>query len=146
MRRLSIENFGCRNELGVRVASGWLERNGLKQIVDRLPQVRDGFENWAGASHEKSRNPLFKLRTVGERSFRSKFPRLWNDLRLSLHDVSQMRWEADPCFTFLVFLCSYLKTAYYVGLSSSSPATNCFFGAECRSSNAYRKLFRPYTL
>ncbi len=65
--------------------------------------------------------PLFKLRTVGDRSFSSVGPRLWNNLPLSLRDGSQIRANADPGTSFSALVRSYLKAAYYSGLSSASP-------------------------
>jgi len=53
--------------------------------------------------------PLFKLRTVGDRSFSSVGPRLWNDLPLSLRVGSQISANADPGTTFSAPVCSYLK-------------------------------------
>ena len=65
--------------------------------------------------------PLLKLRTVGDRSFSSVGPRLWNDLPLRLRDGSQIRANADPGTSFSTLLRSYLKATCYSGLSSASP-------------------------
>ncbi len=65
--------------------------------------------------------PLFKLRTVGDRSLSSVGPRLWNELPLYLRDGSQIRANADPGTSFSALLRSYLKATYYSSLSSASP-------------------------
>ena len=65
--------------------------------------------------------PLLKLRTVGDRSFSSVGPRLWNELPLCLRDGSQIRANADPGTSFSTLLRSYLKTTYYSGLLAASP-------------------------
>ena len=45
---------------------------------------------------------------------------MWNDLPLSLCDGSQIRADADPGTSFSALLRSYLKSAYYSGLSTAS--------------------------
>ncbi len=64
--------------------------------------------------------PLFKLRTVGDRSLCSVGSRLWNDLPLSLRDGSLIRADADPGTSFSALLRSYLKATCYSGLSTAS--------------------------
>jgi len=48
-------------------------------------------------------------------------PRLRNHVLLSRRDGSQIRAIADPGTSFSAILRSYLKAAYYSGLSSASP-------------------------
>jgi len=55
---------------------------------------------------------LFKLRTVGDRFFRTVGPRLWDNLPLSLRDGSQIRANADPGTSFSALVRSYLKDGY----------------------------------
>ncbi len=68
--------------------------------------------------------PFFKLRTVGDRSFGSVGPRLWNDLPLCYRDGSLIRTDADPGTSFSALLRSYLEAACYSGHSTVSSFLN----------------------
>ncbi len=65
--------------------------------------------------------PLFKLRTVGDRSFCSAGPRLWNALPQCMRNKSLLCSAADPGISFSSLLHSYLKATHYYGLSPASP-------------------------
>ncbi len=65
--------------------------------------------------------PLFKLRTVGDRSFCSAGPRLWNALPQFMRNKSLLCSAADPGISFSSLLHSYLKATHYYGLSPASP-------------------------
>jgi len=64
--------------------------------------------------------PLYKLRTVGDRSFSSVGRRLWNSLPLARRDGTQIRANADSYTSFSALVRSYVKAAYYSSLSSAS--------------------------
>ncbi len=68
--------------------------------------------------------PFFKLRTVGDRSFGSVGPRLWNDLPLCYRDGSLIRTDADAGTSFSALLRSYLEAACYSGRSTVSSFLN----------------------
>jgi len=56
---------------------------------------------------------------VGDRLYNSVAPRLRNDLPLSFREVSQTHDDAQPGTAFSALIRSYLKVAYYSGLSAA---------------------------
>jgi hypothetical protein len=64
--------------------------------------------------------PLFKLRTVGDRSFCSAGPRLWNALPQFMRNKSLLCSAADPGISFSALIHSYLQATHYYGLSPAS--------------------------
>ncbi len=64
--------------------------------------------------------PFFRLRTVGDRSFCSAGPRLWNKLPQFLRDGTLFCTAADPGTSFSARLHSYLITTHCFGLSPAS--------------------------
>jgi hypothetical protein len=88
----------------------------LSELISRKPQSRS---LWSADEYRLS-TPFFRLRTVGDRSFCSAGPRLWNDLPLCLRDFSLIRSDANHSTSFSTHLRSFLKSTYYSGLSAAS--------------------------
>ena len=88
----------------------------LSELISRKPQSR----SLRSADEYHLSTPLLRLRTVGDRSFCSAGPRLWNDLPLCLRDFSLIRSDANHSTSFSTHLRSFLKSTYYSGLSPAS--------------------------